>query len=214
MTNSFGDVFCTGSFTNTAGNKFVAKWDGVNWSEYGGANSLAATLPIRDLEINYIDSVYCAGYLLNMNSNTYVAEYNNGIWQELGGINSFPVNGLVVTICTDHLNNVYAAGGLTNSLGNNYVAKYSYPNSIIENQNGLSFSAYPNPALDYLQIVLSIKDNINIGIENTLGEVILKKIDVKQSNLQIDVSSLEPGIYFLTVSNKNKSVTKKFIKTN
>jgi hypothetical protein len=214
-----GNVYCTGAFNNQSGYRYVAMYDGFAWSELGGTNSLPTVNSLRVIKYcnKTPNSVYAGGSPYNINGFTYAPEFTNNSWGELGGINSlYNFAGVtnITSLVYDKFNNVYIAGGIRHSPTNYYVAKYTAPNSIEENSKDLSFTAFPNPALNYLNIVLHSNENLFIAIENTLGEIILKKIDVKQSNLQIDVSSLEPGIYFLTVSNKNKSVTKKFIKTN
>ncbi len=72
-----------------------------------------------------------------------------------------------------------------------------------------SFSVYPNPVKD----VLNISNSINAGINS----VIITDINgrtVKQSNnvAQINISDLNAGIYFVNINSNKGSLTKKIVK--
>lgn len=45
-TDSNNHLYVNGNFTNAAGNRYVAKWDGNSWSEFGATPSLGWTLAI------------------------------------------------------------------------------------------------------------------------------------------------------------------------
>ncbi|MBK7855815.1 MAG: T9SS type A sorting domain-containing protein [Bacteroidetes bacterium] len=214
FTIGFDKLRVAGSFTNGIGNKYVANWNGSIWSEVGGLNSLATPNAIFALHIDRKGNLYAAGGLINMNNHFYLGIYNGTVWSELGGISTLASIGGLLDVTSDKYGNIYTCGGIKNSLGNYYVAKYTDPNSIAEYQNDLSFSAYPNPATDNLNLVLTSKQPLTISIQNTLGETIIEKTNLKQNSLQLNVTALEPGIYFITIANNKKSITRKFIKAN
>jgi len=96
------------------------------------------------------------------------------------------------------------------------ITKFSI-NSLATNEyeNENSVYLYPNPTANLLQIAVENKLDIpdNYSIINTLGQIIkAKKID-SEADLNINVSNLTQGIYFLKLS-KNQSETKtiRFIK--
>jgi hypothetical protein len=69
-----------------------------------------------------------------------------------------------------------------------------------------SFSVYPNPAMDYLQIDATFNE---VVITNIIGQEALILKDVKGT--KIDISSLESGLYFISLYNNSKYVgTTKF----
>ncbi len=76
--------------------------------------------------------------------------------------------------------------------------------------NENSFSVYPNPANDVLNIkVGTIKENTQIKIADVIGRTIL----ITESKSQLDISFLEKGIYFVTIQQEGKTLgTKKIIK--
>lgn len=83
--------------------------------------------------------------------------------------------------------------------------------SVSEN-NQILFSVYPNPARD--KVTLNLFEDFNmksIEIYSVLGQMISVKSFDRQS-IELDVSSLEKGVYFLKVKSGSKETTKKFIK--
>jgi len=76
----------------------------------------------------------------------------------------------------------------------------------------MTFNIYPNPASNYITINVEYRmKNTECRIMNVTGqEVFQSSINNQQSS--IDISSLSPGIYFLTLSNGEQTVSKKFVK--
>jgi hypothetical protein len=77
--------------------------------------------------------------------------------------------------------------------------------------NNDSFSVFPNPASEFIEIEgLDITGVSNFTIFNTLG----KKVSSSDSLLsnKVDVSNLNSGVYFISISNENRVQTLKFIK--
>ena len=77
------------------------------------------------------------------------------------------------------------------------------------------FHLYPNPSPDYIQLTSDNLDDYNklsLRIINILGETVFHTDDVFN---QIDVSSFSTGIYFVVISQDDKSLsTIKFIKSH
>jgi hypothetical protein len=83
-------------------------------------------------------------------------------------------------------------------------------------------SVYPNPATSQVTITFDnmagtsfIKDPAIIDIRNQLGESV-KKIELSQlsadKKIQIDISSLPRGTYFVSIKNNTAIINKKFVK--
>ncbi|MEW5677477.1 T9SS type A sorting domain-containing protein [Flavobacterium enshiense] len=69
------------------------------------------------------------------------------------------------------------------------------------------FSIYPNPAREQL-IITSEEDILEVAIHNLLGGKVLEE----KNNNTITVSTLETGVYFISVKTKMGNFSKKFIK--
>ena len=105
-----------------------------------------------------------------------------------------------------------AMGGFAGSIAPNftesvmqidYVKVYqSDPLSISELQNDLSISISPNPSsgMVYISSDELIDDLI---LYNTLGQAIIKK-NIHQSNVELNVSKIAKGMYFLVAHSGTK----------
>ena len=75
-----------------------------------------------------------------------------------------------------------------------------------------SFSIYPNPSNDIINISLSKDEIKEIIIFNVYGEKITQKNLIIESNLKVDLSDYSNGTYFIVAINNDLSKTvKKFI---
>ncbi|MFM2226615.1 MAG: hypothetical protein RJA07_2817, partial [Bacteroidota bacterium] len=137
--DAMGNVYVAGYFANSSGNRYVAKWNGTNWSEVGGLNGLAANDLIWNICSNAAGNIYAAGGFTNSNGKMYVAKWDGTNWNEVGGLNGLSANNQINAVCYDASGNIYAAGFFTNSNGKMYVAKWNGANwSELGGANGLS----------------------------------------------------------------------------
>ena len=75
-----------------------------------------------------------------------------------------------------------------------------------------SFSIYPNPSNDIINISLSKDEIKEIIIFNVYGEKITQKNLIVESNLKVDLTDYSNGTYFIVAINNDLSKTvKKFI---
>jgi hypothetical protein len=72
-----------------------------------------------------------------------------------------------------------------------------------------SFSVFPNPAIERLNLEFYTEDPLSIIIQDIYGRPIK---ELNGSNKSIDVSDLTKGVYFVQVKFKQKSISKYFIK--
>ncbi|MDD3685846.1 MAG: endonuclease [Bacteroidales bacterium] len=77
-----------------------------------------------------------------------------------------------------------------------------------------NIQVYPNPANDFLSIIISepYSDEIKIEISDIAGKIVYTStIDAKSENNleQINLSSIKPGAYLIRLSNKDNTITRK-----
>jgi uncharacterized protein (TIGR02145 family) len=80
----------------------------------------------------------------------------------------------------------------------------------INSQSKSSFTIYPNPTDNYVNITTQDLPSEYIIYENS-GKKLNRGI-INSENTSINVSELQSGIYFITISTETKSKTQKFIK--
>jgi len=118
------NIYAAGSFTNSNGKPYVAKWNGSNWSELGNLNNSGDN--INALWVDSLGNVYADNFFQNGPTYYhYVAKWNGSSWSNLGNLNA---NCPAYSIFVDGTGNVYAGGKFTNganeSTGTPYVAKW------------------------------------------------------------------------------------------
>lgn len=124
--DKFANIYAAGDFTNGFSEKYIAKFDGIQWTELSnGSNRLMANNTIQSIATDTLGNVYAAGSFTNGAGSYYVAKWNGLQWTELGNLNA---NGTIYRITTDDAGNVYATGSFTNSSGKRYIAKWNGAN--------------------------------------------------------------------------------------
>lgn len=84
--------------------------------------------------------------------------------------------------------------------------------SAISNVSQFTASVYPNPTSDVLKVETPNQNTVESCLINAQGNKL--KCDEKTTPFELDLSMLEPGLYFLQLRNSQKGqVTKRLIKT-
>jgi dienelactone hydrolase len=91
---------------------------------------------------------------------------------------------------------------------NNSIACSSV--GINSNMNPNNFVLYPNPAKTKIHIQ-NVKETTSYIVTNVIGEIVLHKNDFA-SNESVDVSALNQGVYFITLTTTKGQSVIKFIK--
>ncbi|WP_431135043.1 T9SS type A sorting domain-containing protein [Psychroserpens mesophilus] len=73
------------------------------------------------------------------------------------------------------------------------------------------FTMYPNPAKDILTIKLNNISNAKLSIYDIQGKLVLERSISKEQNLELNVSDLQSGLYFVKLNTSTKEVVKKLI---
>ena len=212
-----GELYIGGYFRKINGytGDYIMKWDGHNFSEVGnGMNERVTTMKV------YNDQLYVGGCFTqagSINSN-YIARWDGVNWYSITA-DSFTGSYPMIRDLNFYRDTLIISGTFKaiNGDTNMYrIAKYSHPLVGIQSlfmQN--EFALYPNPTQSTLTLQLSeaIKKNLTIQIKNTLGQTI-KTLQLSPGNkdLEIDVSDLSEGLYFVQYRSGETNVTKKFIK--
>lgn len=83
----------------------------------------------------------------------------------------------------------------------------------IDGFNLSSFSISPNPAKDNMKINLPIEyGKLTVEVYDVLGKRVHKQDFKSAQNINVNVSSWRVGVYFVRLTDGNKSHTKRFVK--
>lgn len=97
----------------------------------------------------------------------------------------------------------------------NYQVKATATSNLLSIEDGQSYEAsvnvYPNPTTDILNITSDTQPFTAVDIVDLNGRLI-KSLEVDANNVTTNVQELKPGLYILNISNKEGTISRKFIK--
>jgi hypothetical protein len=83
----------------------------------------------------------------------------------------------------------------------------------IREPDGNDISLFPNPATDNIKLGnINVSSNTQIEVLSIDGMVISIPFTISKSSIEIDVSTLPAGLYFLQLQEDKQRVVKKFVK--
>ena len=77
--------------------------------------------------------------------------------------------------------------------------------------DGITYHYYPNPATDKVNILFSNDFSGTIEVFDSAGKQMSKVSNKNKIEIILNVQNLMPGLYFLQISNENKTVVRKLI---
>ncbi len=89
-------------------------------------------------------------------------------------------------------------------------------NAINEMENMVTYAVYPNPAQDMVSVFVNMEkaENYTISLYNISGQVVVQKQVEKTNSLSynnIDISSLEDGMYFIRIEAESFHAVKRLL---
>jgi hypothetical protein len=211
----------------------ITKFDGTTWSNLGGGVVHSLTDPTWGYPV-VNDFTFYHGDLYVVGGFTYaggvpaqnIAKWDGTDWCGLGSAIGNKIN--AIGVWND---SIYIGGGFMFIDGDtmNYVAKWAGGNyvdtcghlsstGIAENSLENSLFIYPNPTHSQLSIELNTPRSSGsslIEIKNILGQTVYssrENLSAGRQKMEIDVSELPAGLYFIHLNSGNRTNTAKFIR--
>jgi hypothetical protein len=88
---------------------------------------------------------------------------------------------------------------------------YSYIISVSIGGQPTEIIVYPNPATDQITIILPSSDKYEVNLVNINGQMVCTPLINNGTRLNLNVSRLNPGIYFIEISHNGNTETKKIM---
>jgi hypothetical protein len=213
-----GNRVAIGAFGNL-GYVRVFDYDGANWIQAGAdiiGNNVGDRFG-RMVSLSNDGSRLAIGAPLTVNNQTgpgyaKIYEYNSSDWYQLG----MQIDGDAIgdefgrdislsqdggTVVIGALQYIYQQSGTESG----YAKVYDISNLVlsIEDLKINKFIIYPNPATETIQInpIEYIKE---LSIFDSLGRLVLRSFDIQET---IDISSLQRGVYYVNLIDKNKKMS-------
>ena len=152
------------------------------------------------------------GYATSQDGSTWTKYDGNPVLVngEAGSFESSIVSISSVMIDSSSFKMWYRGQGADGSGGIGYAISDPLPTGI-NNSTANHFRIYPNPANDLINIQISETGIYSIKITSLNGQIIQSKNFTGNSH-QIDFSSIQKGVYFITIRSKDLVRTEKLIK--
>ena len=164
------------------------------WNVALSATDIANTMNCEAMSQPELVTYYKFNQGFDYVSNTSVTTLTDSAGSNTGTLTNFALTGATSN---------WKAGSTITTGNTCTVLETETFNSILE------VIVYPNPSTGIFNIAL--QEDANITVNDMLGKVIYTN-KVKAGNNTIDISNYQSGIYLLSVTTENGSVTKKLIK--
>lgn len=93
-----------------------------------------------------------------------------------------------------------------------YVRVYQQSNLGLDQSVVKTFTIYPNPTSNLVQIKLRPIDLIsNLSVVDATGKLVIKRNDINTTKITLDVSSLNSGVYIVRIQTSSNILTKRLI---
>ena len=229
--NSAGNAVAIGARENngngySSGHVRIYDWNGSTWIQRGSDidGEAADDESGWSVSLNSTGDIVAIGAPGNRGTGRYaghvrIFEWNGNAWIQIGsdidGEAEGDISGWSVSL--NSLGDIVAIGAPLNDNngGESGHVRVFYTENIstdilVDEQK--FFSVYPNPTNSMLIIESGgVSDQYNIDITSINGQLIFSK-EMAGSSHQLDLSTLEKGVYFITIKSKSLVATKKIIK--
>ncbi len=123
---------------------------------------------------------------------------------------------VVEMIAFDTYTNTYVTGFVPDGVSeivcdNTLFARNRYVAAGIEPEAAWNFRVYPNPVSEVLNLECTSRVADQLQIFNALGELVYEKRNTVFNRLNVDISTLSPGLYTVNLIAKNHAVSKKIL---
>lgn len=183
----------------------------------GGLNALSANTEINTICSDVAGNVYTAGNFTNgatvISGDRYVAHWNGTNWSELGGgVNALGANQAIYSIYISPSGKIYAGGAFYNSSGFKYVATFQTTTGVNATLTKYELNLFPNPADKQLRLQGIAPGIKSISLYDVTGKSLFYQEVLNRQDITIDVSRLDPGIYYLEANTPGGRKRKKVVK--
>jgi hypothetical protein len=176
-------------------------------ANYTGRNIVEIDLTTGD--VNTLGELNEFAYFLGGSS---LFDQNSGTFLLVGITNS----NLLEMIAFDTYTNTYVTGFVPDNVSeiacdNSLFATARYTVAGIEPQAALNFKLYPNPVSDVLNLECTFKGPVQVQIFTSMGELVYEKNNTSVNRMNVDMSTLSPGLYTVNLTGAKQSLSKKIL---
>jgi hypothetical protein len=182
---------------------FSADWSaGIYAIEYSGNTLYCISSSVIEIIVNdnpETPSITQDGNTLTASgSGTFIWLYNDQLLNDTD-------NSIEITASGDYSVSVTANGCTSETSQNNFTYLGINENDLMK------MSAFPNPFTDIISLQLPAQTE-KITVTDVSGKIVFEKTNIATSSIQLDLSFLEAGSYFITVNSASGAVNSVIVK--
>jgi photosystem II stability/assembly factor-like uncharacterized protein len=183
----------------------IYKYSGANLFQPANANAAFS-----------MTATACTSVAVNVNNTSAGAPVPNYTWSSAPAANISNTSAIAPSI-TFSATGVYTISLAANNGGTTSTTTHTINITACgvgmaeHNMFEQSIGLYPNPANDKINIEVSNTSSYSYKITDLLGKVVVSDKVSGQSNTSVNLSSINKGIYFLTVESNGQKATRKII---
>jgi len=187
-------------------NGIIHKDSNGSWITYNFLNSDLLSDKVYDMAINNDGGLFVATY------KGISILHTNGIWENITSINSRLPNDEVTSLAFDTVGNLWIGtygGGLAVYKQNGLIVEVQK----VEIKNSNDFTLFPNPNKGIFSIRIGSKKVAEVSVYNIQGKLVrtIRNTINNTEAINIDLSDVGKGVYFLHISSEGKYYSKKVI---
>jgi hypothetical protein len=221
ISDTAGNLYAGGTFTDSSGYYYIAKWNGAKWTELSNpaTNQLSVLGPIKALTLDSVGNVYAGGMIPDSDGQFYYVIVWNGSQLIVANNNSsapLDANAPIEAMTSDKYGNIYAAGNFNDAGLYQYVAEFTanIPAGITAVASDY-LHIYPNPTSGIVFIQADhLSGSTDISVVDDLGRTLYTQ-SAEGATIQahIDLSGFDTGIYTLLVRDSSDlTYTRRIVK--
>ena len=182
---------------------FTADWSaGIYAIEYSGSTLYCISSSVIEIIVNdnpETPSITQIGNTLTASgSGTFIWLYNDQLLNDTD-------NSIEIAASGDYSVSVTANGCTSEPSQNNYTYLGINENDLMK------MSAFPNPFTDIISLQLPAQTE-KITVTDVSGKIVFEKNNIVTSSIQLDLSFLEAGSYFITANSASGAVSEVIVK--
>ena len=202
MSDSLTDNNISAIVTDLQGNTWIGTYNGLSVfndkdvfvKNYRKSDGLFNNF-IQDIKVDSKGNIW-AGIFVDYLLEGAVSKFNGSSWSSIGTKEGL-IHPQVIRLAVDDEDNIWIATG-------NGLSRLTDDGSFIENKGEITFSFYPNPAID--RIIIKHKGAVKVEILGADGKLFMET-QLGKDEEQLNLDKLKSGCYFIQITDKQNAFT-------
>lgn len=204
-------LYAGGQFTKGNNSTYIAVYEDTTWKVLGDSSWLYNGFATDAILYDKNDYIYTICGPTSGNNYYKLAKYNGKTWTYIK--TNYRSEYMGSKIVSNNENSLYINSYSRNDSLLFYISKFDLNYSNISTSSLNEYEVYPNPFENFIKVNLPKNSNqTTILISDLQGRIIKKEIYFNKKEIEIDINMIQKGNYFISILDKEQTITKKISK--